>query len=119
VWRLQLVIVCIIILIIYRQYFGSGSRIRCLFDTWIRDPGWVKSQDPDPGSRINYPDHIFKSLETIFWVKILKFSDADPGPGWKKFGSGIRDGKKSDLGSGIRKNIPDPQHCIQRTTVSS
>jgi hypothetical protein len=30
-------------------------------------------------------------------------------PGWKKFGSGIRDGKKSDPGSGI--NIPDPQHC--------
>jgi hypothetical protein len=28
-------------------------------------------------------------------------------PGWKKVGSGIRDGKKSDPGSGI--NIPDPQ----------
>jgi hypothetical protein len=24
-------------------------RIRCLFHPWIRDPGWVKSQDPDPG----------------------------------------------------------------------
>ncbi len=23
--------------------------IRCLFDPWIRDPGRVKSQDPDPG----------------------------------------------------------------------
>jgi hypothetical protein len=44
-------------------------------------------------------------LETVFWVKILKFFDADPG--WKKFGSGIE--KNSDLGSGI--NIPDPQHC--------
>jgi hypothetical protein len=31
------------------QCCGSGSRIRCLFDPWIRDPGWVKSQDPDPG----------------------------------------------------------------------
>jgi hypothetical protein len=43
-------------------------------------------------------------------VKILKFFDADPGE--KKFGmetSQIRDGKKSDPGSGI--NIPDPQHC--------
>ncbi len=29
-------------------------------------------------------------------------------PVWKKFGSGTRDGKKSDLGSGM--NIPDPQH---------
>jgi hypothetical protein len=27
-------------------------------------------------------------------------------PGWRQFGSGIRDGKKSDPGSGI--NIPDP-----------
>ncbi len=32
------------------QCFGSGSGIRCLFDPWIRDPGWVKNQDPDPGS---------------------------------------------------------------------
>jgi hypothetical protein len=31
-------------------------------------------------------------------------------PGWRQFGSGIRDGKKSDPGSGI--NIPDPQHCL-------
>jgi hypothetical protein len=29
-------------------------------------------------------------------------------PGWRHFGSRIRDGKKSDPGSGI--NIPDPQH---------
>jgi hypothetical protein len=26
-------------------------------------------------------------------------------PGWKKFGSGIRDGKKSDLGSGKTSRI--------------
>jgi hypothetical protein len=45
-------------------------------------------------------------------------------PGWKKFGPGIRDGKKSDTGSGKTSripnteksdpepgiNIPDPQH---------
>ncbi len=24
-------------------------RIRCLFDPWIRDPEWVKNQNPDPG----------------------------------------------------------------------
>jgi hypothetical protein len=55
-------------------------RIRCLFDPWIRDPGWVKNQDPDPrsGSAMNNPD---QSLETIFWVKILKFFDANPDPG--------------------------------------
>jgi hypothetical protein len=26
-----------------------GSGIRCLFDPCIRDLGWVKKQDPDPG----------------------------------------------------------------------
>jgi hypothetical protein len=42
------------------------------------DPEWVKYHDPDPGSGINIPNHISESLETIFWVKILKFFDADP-----------------------------------------
>jgi hypothetical protein len=50
---------------------------------------------------MNNPDHIYESLETIVWIKILKFFIADPGSGmekiqirdtgWKKFGSGIRD----------------------------
>jgi hypothetical protein len=38
---------------------------------------------------MNNPDHISKSSETIFLVKILKFLDADPGSGMKKFGSGM------------------------------
>jgi hypothetical protein len=37
------------------------------------------------GSGMNHPDHISDSLETIFWVKILKFFDADPGSGMEKF----------------------------------
>ncbi len=54
---------------------------------------------------MNNPDHISESFEAIFWVKTLKFFDADPkffdaDPGWKK----------SDPGSGI--NIPDPQHGV-------
>jgi hypothetical protein len=61
-------------------------RIRCLFDPWNRDPGRVKIQDPDPGSGMdNIPDHISKSLETTFWVKILKFIDADPDLGYGIF----------------------------------
>ncbi len=42
-----------------------------LFDLRIRDPGWVKNQDPDPGSGsgMNIPDPISESLKTIFWVK--------------------------------------------------
>jgi hypothetical protein len=43
---------------------------------------------------MNAPDHIFESLETIFWVKILKFFDADPDPG---------SGNLIDPGSGMKK----------------
>jgi hypothetical protein len=39
--------------------------------------------------------------------KILKFFDVDPG--WKNFGSRIRDGKNLDPGFGMEKiRIPDP-----------
>jgi hypothetical protein len=38
------------------------------------------------GSGINNPDHISERLQTTFWVKILKFFDADPG--WKNLDPG-------------------------------
>jgi hypothetical protein len=40
------------------------------------------------GSRMNNPDYISESLETIFR---LKYSNSlkDVDPGWKKFGSGM------------------------------
>jgi hypothetical protein len=58
------------------------------------------------GSGMNNSDHASESLETIFWVKILKFFDADPGSGMKRIGT--RDEKNPDSGFGI--NIPDPQY---------
>ena len=62
-------------------------------------------RDEQPGSYfLELRNHFFG----FFGVKILKFFYEDPG--WRQFGSGIRDGKKSDPGSGI--NIPDPQHWI-------
>jgi hypothetical protein len=74
----------------------SGSR--------IPDPGVKKAPDPGSGSATLFP----RAYNPFFWVKILKFFDADPGsgmeknrtrdPGWKKFRSGI--------------NIPDPQHWL-------
>jgi hypothetical protein len=82
----------------------TGSRIRCLFDPRIRDPEWVKNQDPDPGSGsgMNVPDHISESLETIFGLKYFNCLMRIGDPGWKKFGSGIEiriwDGKNSDPG---------------------
>jgi hypothetical protein len=51
------------------------------------------------GSKIRDEQHgsYFLELRNYFFgVKILKFFDADPG--WRQFGSGIRDGKKSDAG---------------------
>ncbi len=47
----------------------------------------IRNPDPRSGSWMNNPDHIFESLETIFWVKIpvLKlFFDADQGSGMEK-----------------------------------
>jgi hypothetical protein len=72
----------------------------------IQDPGWVK-KNPDPGPGTGKksgsgikknPNHISESLETIFWVKILKFFDADPDPGSEIFLT-LWDGKISDPGS--------------------
>jgi hypothetical protein len=57
---------------------------------------------------MNIPNHISEHLEKFFWVKILKFFDADLDP--ESLWPWIRDGKKSDPGSGI--NVPDPQHCL-------
>jgi hypothetical protein len=77
-----------------------------------------ESQHPDPGSGIQdeQPGSYFLELRNhffaIFWVKILKFFDEDPGSGMETVrirdpGSGM---EKSRIGSGI--NIPDPQHCF-------
>jgi hypothetical protein len=64
-----------------------------------------KNPDPDPGSEMNIPDHIFKSLETIFFnflgLKILAFFDADSDPG-----SGIFLTLKRD--PGWQNSDPDP-----------
>ncbi len=79
---------------IFYQCYGSETGIRCLFDPL--DPGWVNNQDSDPGwtTRIIFP----RAWKPFFWAKILKFFDGSGmeknrirDPGWKKFGSGIRD----------------------------
>jgi hypothetical protein len=45
---------------------GSGAFLTP--GSGIRDPEWVKNQDP--GSGMNILDYISESLETIFWVEI-------------------------------------------------
>jgi hypothetical protein len=58
------------------------------------------------GSRMNSPDHISESLETVFLgLKYLNFY-GDPGSEMEKIW--IRDGQNSYPGPGI--NIPDPLH---------
>jgi hypothetical protein len=66
----------------------SGSRIR----------------DEQPGSYFLELRNHFLFILGLKYLNSLRIRD----PGWRQFGSGIRDGKKSDPGSGI--NIPDPQH---------
>jgi hypothetical protein len=65
------------------------SGIRCLFDPWIRDSGWVKN--PDPGSRMNNPDQELRNnLFGLIYLNSLMWSWFGDGKnlnlGWKKFG---------------------------------
>jgi hypothetical protein len=98
----------------------------------IRDPGLGAFLTPGSGIRDGrksasgsgiqdeQPGSYFLELRNLFFaffgLKYL-FFDEDQDPGWRQFGSGIRDGKKSDPGSGINIpdpsgiNIPDPPHC--------
>jgi hypothetical protein len=65
------------------------------------------------GIRDEQPGSYFLELRNhflVFWgLKYLDSLMQNLDPGWRQFGFGIRDGKKSDPGSGI--NIPDTQHC--------
>ncbi len=78
----------------------------------VADPGSGAILTPGSGPRMNNPDHISESLETIFRVKIFKFFEAYPDSGSRIFWLWNRDPgwKKLDPGSGI--NIPDPQNWI-------
>jgi hypothetical protein len=51
------------------------------------------------GSGMNIPDHISENLEAIFWLKILKFFDADADPGSRIF-------LTLDPGSGRKNSDP-------------
>jgi hypothetical protein len=62
----------------------------------------IRIPDEQPGSYLReLKKQLFglKYLNSLMWIR---------DPGMEKIRSRIRDGKKSDPGSGI--NIPDPQH---------
>ncbi len=112
---------------IFFQCCGSGPVSGAFLTSWTRDGKksgygiWNKHY----GSYFQY-----RSLVTIFGLKIFQFfvANRDPGsdaffdPGWKISDPGsasflIRDGKIPirDPVSGI--NIPDPHHCLFRTPI--
>jgi hypothetical protein len=62
----------------------------------------IRIRDEQPGSDFREVRNNFHGVNTYFFA-------ADQRSGMEKLGSGIRDGKRSDSGSGL--NIPDPQHC--------
>jgi hypothetical protein len=58
------------------------------------NPGSGMGKQSGSGSGMNNPDHISESSKTIFWIKILKFFNVDPG--WKKIGSGMEKSRIRD-----------------------
>jgi hypothetical protein len=67
------------------------------------------------GSWMNNPDHISWSLENIFWVKILKFFDADPG--WKQFGSGMEKSRIRDKHPGSA-TLHESLRCLEYAIIA-
>ncbi len=65
-----------------KMSFSPVLRIRCLFDPWIRDPGWVKKPDPDPGWAFCMIIFVLKYFNSLMWI---------PDPDWKYARSGIQD----------------------------
>jgi hypothetical protein len=67
---------------------------------------------------MNNPDHISESLETIFWVKILKFFDADLESEMGEI-SRIRNTEDNDYENQCKWRNADPQHCFLSSGVRS
>jgi hypothetical protein len=90
-----------------------GSGIGCLFDPWIRDPGWekvsIRIRDEQPGS---YFLELRNNFFAFFWVKIVKFFDEDPGSGMEIVRSGMEKSRIRDKHPGSatllvwKKEIP-------------
>jgi hypothetical protein len=81
---------------------GSGA----FLTPRIWDPGrGVKIKNPRSGSVMSIQDQTSESLDTILWVKILKFFDPESFRPW------IRD-------LGWKNRIRDPQHWVQRIFLS-
>jgi hypothetical protein len=77
------------------------------FLPWIRDPGWVKSLDPDPDEQ---PESYFSELKNNFFgVKILYFFDEDSGSDMEKIL--IRDKHPGSATLPVTNPDPDVLKC--------
>jgi hypothetical protein len=61
----------------------------------------------------NIPDHISEGLETVFWVKIIKFLDADADPASGIFLTRDPGSEMETFGYGIRDKHPGQQHFLK------
>ncbi len=90
---------------IYEQCCGVGSwiGIRCLFHSWIRDPGRIKNRirirDEQPESYFRELRNLFLGLKYL--ICLMRIQDPESRMGQIR----IRDGKQSDLGFGITSRI--------------
>jgi hypothetical protein len=69
------------------------------FDLLTSGSGIRNGQKLGSGSGMNNPNHISESLETVFGLKYLNSLMRIRDLGWKKFESGICEGKNSHPGS--------------------
>ncbi len=84
-------------------------RIRDPVLFWPLDPGRVKHRDA------TQPGYISESLETNFWVKILKFFDVDPGSGIAKIRIRDKTSRIRNIGYGSEECIAHPFLKVLRT----
>jgi hypothetical protein len=70
-----------------KKYKNMALLYKISYFSNVATPGSGMSKKSGSESGMKNPDNIFECLETIFWVKIFKFFEADPG--WNILRSGM------------------------------
>jgi hypothetical protein len=74
-----------------------------------------KKSGSGSGIRDEQPGSYFLELRNHFWVKILKFFDADPE--WKQFGSGMEKSRIRDKHPGSA-TLHDSLRCLEYAIIA-
>jgi hypothetical protein len=103
---------------VYTIYFLNYVAFKTVFR--IRDPVLFCPMDlgsekgGKSGSGLNITDNFFESMKQFFWIKLLKFFDADPGSGiFLPWIQNLRSGMEK-FGPGIRHKHPGSATLVQR-----